>query len=114
MDGRGGGPVRVLFRGKKIRHEAGIIYCQMTILKKYPFYIRATVILFGLVLVSYALANLRGILIPFSFALFLAILLNPLVDRLQKWKVAKVPSIIIAIVAAVIAISGLWYFLATQ
>ncbi|HEY4064456.1 MAG TPA: AI-2E family transporter [Puia sp.] len=86
----------------------------MPILKKYPFYLRATVILFGLVLVSYALANLRGILIPFSFALFLAILLNPLTDRLQTWKIPKVPSILISIVIAIIAISGLWYFLATQ
>lgn len=86
----------------------------MAILKKYPFYLRATVILFGLVLVSFALANLRGILIPFSFALFLAMLLNPLVDRLQKWKIPKVASIILALVTAIIAIAGLWYFLATQ
>jgi len=86
----------------------------MPILKKYPFYLRATVILFGLVLISFALANLRGILIPFSFALFLAILLNPLVDRLQKWKIPKVAAIILALVAAIIAIAGLWYFLATQ
>jgi len=86
----------------------------MPILKKYPFYLRATVILFGLILCSYALANLRGILIPFSFALFLAILLNPLVDRLQAWKIPKVPSIILALVIAIVVISGLWYFLATQ
>jgi predicted PurR-regulated permease PerM len=86
----------------------------MSILKKYPFYLRATVILFGLVLVSFALANLRGILIPFSFALFLAILLNPLVDRLQKWKIPKVAAILLALVLAIVAISGLWYFLATQ
>src|SRR6202000_3064573 len=86
----------------------------MEILKRYPFYIRATVILFGLVLVSYALANLRGILIPFSFALFLAILLHPLVDRLKKWGVSLVPSIVLALVAAIIAIAGVWYFLTTQ
>lgn len=86
----------------------------MSILKKYPFYLRSTVILFGLVLCAYALANLRGILIPFSFALFLAILLNPLVDRLQLWKIPKVPSIVLALAIAIILISGLWYFLATQ
>ncbi len=86
----------------------------MPILKKYPFYLRATVILFGLVLCSYALSNLREILIPFSFALFLAVLLNPLVERLIKWKVPKVPSIILALVAAIVLIAGVWYFLATQ
>jgi predicted PurR-regulated permease PerM len=86
----------------------------MTLLKKYPFYLRATVILFGLVLCSFALANLRGILIPFSFALFLAILLNPLVDRLMGWKVPKVLAIVLVLVAAIVVIAGLWYFLATQ
>jgi predicted PurR-regulated permease PerM len=102
---------------KNFRHAKSIgrIYLSlMPILKKYPFYLRATVILFGLILCSYALANLRGILIPFSFALFLAILLNPLVDRLMAWKVPKVLAIVLALVAAVIVIAGIWYFLATQ
>ena len=86
----------------------------MAILKRYPFYIRATVILFGLVLISFALANLRGILIPFSFALFLAVLLNPLMERLLKWGVPRVPAIAISLLVAVLLISGVWYFLATQ
>lgn len=83
-------------------------------LKKYPFYMRSTVILFGLVLCSYALANLRGILIPFSFALFLAILLNPLVDRLEQWKLPKVAAITLALLVAIVVIAAVWYFLATQ
>jgi predicted PurR-regulated permease PerM len=83
-------------------------------LKKYPFYLRGTVILFGLVLCSYALANLRGILIPFSFALFLAILLNPLADRLQQWKLPRVAAIALSLVIAIVVIAGVWYFLATQ
>jgi predicted PurR-regulated permease PerM len=81
---------------------------------KYPFYIRATVILFGLVLCSFALANLRGILIPFSFALFLAVLLNPLMERLLKWKVPRVMAIIASLIVAILLISGVWYFLANQ
>ncbi|HTI94623.1 MAG TPA: AI-2E family transporter [Puia sp.] len=86
----------------------------MTNLKKYPFYLRSTVILFGLILCSYALANLRGILIPFSFALFLAILLNPLVDKLEHWKLPKVAAILVALALAIVVIAGIWYFLATQ
>src|SRR5579871_2530724 len=81
---------------------------------KYPFYIRATVILFGLVLVSFALANLRGILIPFSFALFLAVLLNPLMERLLRWGVPRVGSIAISLIVAIVLICGIWYFLANQ
>ena len=83
-------------------------------LKKYPFYLRATVILFGLVLCSYALANLREILIPFSFALFLAILLNPLTDLLLRWKIPKVPAIALSLLIAIVVIAAVWYFLANQ
>ena len=85
-----------------------------TVPKKYPFYLRITVILFGLVLFSYALANLRDILIPFSFALFLAVLLNPLVERLEYWKFPQVPSILVALLVAIVVIGGVWYFLGTQ
>jgi predicted PurR-regulated permease PerM len=81
---------------------------------KYPFYVRATVILFGLVLFSFALANLRGILIPFSFALFLAVLLNPLMERLIVWRVPKVAAIAISLGVAILLIGGIWYFLANQ
>ncbi|HEX9512955.1 MAG TPA: AI-2E family transporter [Puia sp.] len=83
-------------------------------LKKYPFYLRSTVILFGLILFTYALVNLRAILVPLSFALFLAMLLNPLNNRLQQWKIPKVLSILLSLVIAIILISGVWYFLATQ
>src|ERR1700744_1792570 len=87
----------------------------MPMLKTYPFYLRSTIILFGLILCSYALANLRDILVPFSFALFLAILLNPLVNLLElKWKINKVASIGIALLVAIVVIAGIWYFLASQ
>ncbi len=85
-----------------------------TVPKNYPFYLRATVILLGLILCSYALANLRDILIPFSFALFLAVLLNPLMERLMGWKVPRVGAITLSLLIAIIVIGGVWYFLATQ
>jgi predicted PurR-regulated permease PerM len=86
----------------------------MAMTQKYPFYVRITVILFGLILASFALANLRDILIPFSFALFLAILLNPLVDRLERWRLPRVPSIVLGLLVAIVVIGGVWYFLAVQ
>lgn len=87
---------------------------RMPNLNKYPFYIRVTVILLGLVLASYALANLQDILIPFSYALFLAILLNPLVDRLEALQLPRVLSIAVALLIAIVVIGGVWYFLAVQ
>lgn len=82
--------------------------------KKYPFYVRVTIILLGLILFSYALANLQDILIPFSFALFLGILLNPMVERLMRWRVPPVAAIVIALLLGIIVIAAVWYFLATQ
>ena len=87
---------------------------RMPVLKRYPFYIRVTIILLGLVLASYALSNLQDILIPFSYALFLAILLNPLVHRLERWKMPQVLSISVALLIAITVIGALWYFLALQ
>lgn len=83
-------------------------------MKKYPFYLKSTAILLGLVLFSYILYDLRDILVPLSFALFLAILLNPLVTLLERWKIPKTLSIIISLLAAILAILGIAYFLSMQ
>ncbi|MHA4812356.1 AI-2E family transporter [Flavitalea flava] len=83
-------------------------------LKKYPFYLRSTVILFGLMLFSYTLYCLREIFIPLCFALFLAMLLNPLTNRLERWKIPKVSAIILSLVIAAIVILGIGYFLGMQ
>ena len=83
-------------------------------LKQYPFYLKATVVLLGLVLSVYILSDLRDILVPLSFALFLAILLNPLVTLLERWKIPKTWCIIISLLGAILAILGIAYFLSMQ
>ncbi len=82
--------------------------------KQYPFYIKSTVILFGLVLFTYALINLRGILVPFCFAFIIAILLNPLVNRFIRLRIGKVFSIFLAMLIALIVFGGILYFLSSQ
>jgi predicted PurR-regulated permease PerM len=82
--------------------------------KEYPFYLKSTVILFGLILFTYILINLRDVLVPLSFAMVIAILLNPLVSRFQKKKIPKVFSIILTMFIALVFIVGLFYFLSTQ
>jgi predicted PurR-regulated permease PerM len=80
-------------------------------LKKYPFYIKATVILFGLILFVFALSHLGDIFIPLSFALMLGILLNPLTQLFQKWHLPHVPAIVLAILLALVFIGGVGYLL---
>ena len=80
---------------------------------QYPFYIKAPLILIGLVLIFYILYILKSILIPVAFAILIAILLNPLNVRLEK-RMPKVLAIIVSILIATLVIAGLLYFLSTQ
>ncbi|MEO7209385.1 MAG: AI-2E family transporter [Chitinophagaceae bacterium] len=82
--------------------------------KQYPFYFKATVILFGIILLVYVLFNLQDIMIPLAFAMIFAILLNPLFCWLQKHTIPKIPSIIITLLIAIIVFGGIMYFLSTQ
>jgi len=82
--------------------------------KQYPFYIKSTVILLGLILFTYALINLRDIAVPFCFALIISILLNPLVNRFRRMGVKHVFAIIFAMLIALIFFTGVLYFLSSQ
>jgi predicted PurR-regulated permease PerM len=80
-------------------------------IRKYPFYIKVTLIMLGMVLLSYILLNLRDILVPLAFGLLLAVLLNPLTIFLEKHRFPLVAAIAISILVAMLVIAGLTYFL---
>ncbi len=82
--------------------------------KKYPFYFRSTVTLFGIMLFIYMLFMLKGIMIPLAFSLMIAILLNPIVNKLQQKKVPKILAIIIALLLFVLFTAGLMVFISSQ
>jgi predicted PurR-regulated permease PerM len=82
--------------------------------KEYPFYLKSTVVLFGLILLTYILLNLRDILTPLAFALIIAILLNPLVNRFQKKKLPKIVSIVLSMFIALVLTLAVIFFLSTQ
>jgi len=86
----------------------------MPAVKEYPFYLKSTVTLFGLILLVYVFSQLADVLIPLAFAAFIAILLNPVCNWLQGKKVPKILSIIITMFIAAILIIALFYFLSTQ
>lgn len=83
-------------------------------MKQYPFYLKCTVILLGLILFVYVLFNLREILVPLSFSVLIAILLNPMVNRFQQWKIPQVWAISLAMLIAFLFIAGIGYFLSMQ
>lgn len=83
-------------------------------IKQYPFYIKSTVVLFGLVLVVYSMSVLRGVMVPFAFAMIIAILLNPLVNRFRRMGLSNVLSIIFSMLIALSVFGGIMYFLSSQ
>jgi predicted PurR-regulated permease PerM len=82
--------------------------------KQYPFYLQATVVLFGLILVVYIMSTLADILVPLAFAAFIAVLLNRLCNRLIRAKLPKIAAIIVSMLIAVIVVAGVFYFLSSQ
>jgi len=81
--------------------------------KEYPFYIKAPVILLGLVIAVFILSVLRDVLVPLAFATLVAILLNPLSNRMER-KMPKILSIILSMLIAVAVLVGVAYFLSAQ
>ena len=82
--------------------------------KKYPFFFRATVTLFGIILFVFSLFELKSILIPLAFAVMISILLNPLVNRLTKKRINKVAAISITLLLAIIFVASICYFISFQ
>ncbi|MGH2563027.1 MAG: AI-2E family transporter [Ginsengibacter sp.] len=82
--------------------------------KKYPFSFRSTVTLFGIMLFVYVLFILKSIMIPLAFALMIAILLNPFVNKLQRQKIPRIISIIIALLITILIVAGLMVFISSQ
>lgn len=82
-------------------------------LKEFPFYIKVPIILLGLVISVYILLVLRDILVPLAFAALIAILLNPLSNRIER-KLPKVFAIILSMTIAIVLLIALMYFLSSQ
>jgi predicted PurR-regulated permease PerM len=79
-----------------------------------PFYAKSTIILFGLILLTYALYIGREILIPLAFANLLAVLLNPVLQWLEHHRVPRLLAILLTVVLAIIIVVGLAYFITLQ
>ena len=64
---------------------------------------------FSLVLVIATVAILylaKDILVPFALAILLSFLLAPVVTRMQRWRLGRVPSVLIVVAATGLVIAG--------
>jgi len=79
-----------------------------------PFYLKLSQITIGIVAFTYVLFIGQEIIVPFVFALIIAILLNPFVGFLQRKGFNHVLAILITVMLAFIVLAVLLYFLFTQ
>lgn len=56
----------------------------------------------------------QDLFIPFTLAVLLAFVLSPIIDTLRRWRVPRVPAVIITATLAFAVIGGLAYLLSTQ
>ncbi len=80
----------------------------------YPFWLKASVTLIGLSLLIVIMSYGKFILMPLAFAGFLSMLLNPLVNKLESWKLGRAFSIILTILMVLIVFAGIITLISAQ
>jgi predicted PurR-regulated permease PerM len=79
-----------------------------------PLYAKLSIIIIGIVAFCYILYIGRSIIVPLVFSLLIAILLNPLVNRLCKLGVNRVLAITIAVLSTILFFVALIAFISWQ
>ncbi|GAB3766084.1 AI-2E family transporter [Spirosoma pomorum] len=79
-----------------------------------PYYARFCFVLISLVIVVYGLHILKGVLIPLVFGILFSVLLFPLANRLEGWKVPRVLAILVCLLLTLAAIAGILYAVSMQ
>jgi predicted PurR-regulated permease PerM len=82
--------------------------------KESPFYLRFGITVMTLAILAVGLYFGSGILLPFFFAILLAILLLPVVRFLQRMRLGKIASIGLTIFLTMMVLGSLIYFLSAQ
>lgn len=86
----------------------------MQITNRSPLYVQLGFKFLVLFFICYFIWVAQEILVPFAFAVLLAILLLPMVNFLERKKFSRVLSIAIALLFSLLFISAIVYFLSTQ
>ncbi len=79
-----------------------------------PSYAKLVCVLLSLVIIIYSLHTLEGILIPLVFGILFAVLLFPLAQRLENWRVPRVLAILLCLILTLAIIVGLFYVVSIQ
>lgn len=80
----------------------------------YPFWLKASITLIGLCLLFVIMSYGKFILMPLAFAGFLSMLLNPMVNKLESWKLGRALSILLTILMVLIVFAGIITLISAQ
>ncbi|MEZ0541802.1 AI-2E family transporter [Fibrella arboris] len=78
------------------------------------FPVRLAATLTSMLIIVYALYELKELLIPLVFAILFSVLLFPLCSRLERWKIPRIPAVLICLILMLAVIVGLLYAVTTQ
>ncbi|GAB3778942.1 AI-2E family transporter [Spirosoma horti] len=79
-----------------------------------PAYAKLICVLLSLVVIVYGLHVLQGLLIPLVFAILFAVLLFPLANRLENWRVPRVLAIVLCLVLTLGVLTALFWGISVQ
>ncbi|GAB2570452.1 AI-2E family transporter [Spirosoma areae] len=79
-----------------------------------PSYVKLACTLISLVIIAYSLHALAGLLIPLVFAILFSVLLFPLVQRLENWRVPRVLAIMLCLLLALGVLTVLFWAISVQ
>jgi predicted PurR-regulated permease PerM len=82
--------------------------------EKLPLYHKLAVITIGLFVFFYVLFLGQEILVPLTFSWLLAILLNPVVNFLERKKINRIVAILLAITLMIVVTAGILFFIGSQ
>lgn len=79
-----------------------------------PSYAKVACVLLSLVIIIYGLHTLQGVLIPLVFAILFAVLLFPLAQRLENWRIPRILAILLCLMLTLAVIVGILYVVSLQ
>lgn len=82
--------------------------------RTYPTWLKGTAVLVSLFVLVHLLVYGKFILMPLAFAAFLAMLLDPLRDLFERWKLGRIAGILLSMLTALVVVAGLVFLLSTQ
>lgn len=78
------------------------------------FPVRLAATLTSMLIMVYALYELKELLIPLVFAILFSVLLFPLCSRLERWRVPRIPAVLLCLILMLAVIVGILYAVTTQ